>query len=259
MKVIELYNRLCEIIPTSLSCEWDKDGLESCPEPEKEVKKVLISLDITNEVIDEAIENSVDVIISHHPIFFGGLGNMNALTFDGARAVKLAKYGIATMSFHTRLDALSGGVNDILAEKIGLTDVEVIGEDKIGRIGNLREETDAVDYARFVKSALSCGEGEKEASIALSPAGRKSKRVALIGGGGGDFIRLAAKSGADTYVTGDMKYHELLSASDFKVNLITAGHFFTEYPVCAFLERTLGEICPEAEVKVVFSNRIIEL
>jgi len=259
MKVIQLYNKLCEIIPTSLSCAWDKDGLESCPEPEREVKKVLISLDITNEVIDKAIENNVDVIISHHPIFFGGLGNMNALTFDGARAVKLARNGIATMSFHTRLDALKDGVNDTLARRIGLCDVEVIGDDRIGRIGNLKEEMDAVDYARFVKSALSYGEGDKEASVSLSPAGRAAKRVALIGGGGGDFIRLAAESGADTYVTGDMKYHEYLSACDFNVNLITAGHFFTEYPVCEFLLSTIGEICPEAEARIVFSNRIIEL
>lgn len=259
MKVIELYNKLCEIIPTSLSCEWDRDGLESCPEPEREVGKVLISLDITNEVIDEAIENGVDVIISHHPIFFGGLGNMNALTFDGARAVKLAKNNIATMSFHTRLDALKDGVNDTLARRIGLTDIEVIGDDGIGRIGNLREEMNAVEYARFVKDALSYGEGEREASVSLSPAGRQVKRVALVGGGGGDFIRMAAENGADTYVTGDMKYHELLSAGDFKVNLITAGHFFTEYPVCEFLERTIKEICPEAEAKIVFSNRIVEL
>ncbi len=259
MKVIELYNKLCEIIPTSLSCEWDRDGLESCPEPEREVGKVLISLDITNEVIDEAIENGVDVIISHHPIFFGGLGNMNALTFDGARAVKLAKNNIATMSFHTRLDALRDGVNDTLARRIGLADIEVIGDDGIGRIGNLREEMNAVEYARFVKDALSYGEGEREASVSLSPAGRQVKRVALVGGGGGDFIRMAAENGADTYVTGDMKYHELLSAGDFKVNLITAGHFFTEYPVCEFLERTIKEICPEAETKIVFSNRIVEL
>ena len=259
MKVIELYEKLCEIIPTSLSCAWDRDGLESCPEPEREVGKVLISLDITNEVIDEAIDNNVDVIISHHPIFFGGLGNMNALTFDGARAVKLAKNNIATMSFHTRLDALSGGVNDTLARRIGLTDIEVIGDDRIGRIGNLAEEMDAVEYARFVKGALSYGEGDREASISLSPAGRRVKRVALVGGGGGDFIRMAAENGADTYVTGDMKYHELLSASDFKVNLITAGHFFTEYPVCEFLEKTVKEICPTAEIKTVFSNRIIEL
>ena len=259
MTVIELYNKLSEIIPTSLSCPWDRDGLESCPEPQREVKKGIISLDVTNEVIDKAISDGADVIISHHPLFFGGLGNVNALTFDGARAVKLAKNNIATMSFHTRLDALKDGVNDTLARIIGLSDIEVIGDDRIGRIGNLREEMDAVDYARFVKSALSYGEGDKEASVSLSPAGRPVKRVALIGGGGGDFIRLAAENGADTYVTGDMKYHELLSASDFKVNLITAGHFFTEYPVCEFLLSTIEEICPDAEVKKVFSNRIIEL
>ena len=84
------------------------DGLESCPEPQKEVKKVLITLDITNGAIDKAIEEGYDVIVSHHPIFFGGLGVMNALTFDGAKAVKLARHNIAAMSFHTRLDAVDG-------------------------------------------------------------------------------------------------------------------------------------------------------
>ena len=73
MKVIELYNKLCEIIPPSLSCSWDRDGLESCPEPDREVKRVIVSLDTTNEVIDKAIAEGVDVIVSHHPLFFGGL------------------------------------------------------------------------------------------------------------------------------------------------------------------------------------------
>lgn len=259
MKVIELYNRLCEIIPTSLSCPWDKDGLESCPEPEREVKRVLISLDTTNEVIDRAIDEGADVVISHHPLFFGGLGNINALTFDGARAVKLAKHGIATMSFHTRLDALDGGVNDILAGLLGLSEVETVGDDHIMRVGELEEETDVQKFARLVKSKLSHGEGERESPITLCPTGRKVKRVALIGGSGGDYIALAAQNGADTYVTGDMKYHQLLSAADFNVNLITAGHFFTEYPVCAFLESKVKELCPEADVNVVFSNRITEI
>ena len=259
MTVIELYNRLCEVIPTSLSCEWDRDGLESCPEPGREVKRVIISLDTTNEVIDEAIESHADVIISHHPLFFGGLGNINAMTFDGARAVKLAKNGIATMSFHTRLDALYGGVNDILAEKLGLCDVETIGDDKIARIGTLKEETTPEEYARKIKSALSHGSDERQAHVTLSSAGRTVKRVALVGGSGGDEIALAAGNGADTYVTGDLKYHQLLSADDFNMNLITAGHFFTEYPVCAFLEKTVSGICPDAEIKTVFSNRIIEL
>ena len=108
MTVRELYEKLCEIIPSSLSCEWDRDGLECCPEPEKEVKKVIISLDVTKAVIDLAEREGADVIISHHPIFFGGLNNVNALTLDGAKAVRLIKSNIATMSFHTRLDALVG-------------------------------------------------------------------------------------------------------------------------------------------------------
>ncbi len=258
MKVIELYNKLCEIIPPSLSCSWDRDGLESCPEPDREVKRVLVSLDTTNEVIDKAIAEGVDVIVSHHPLFFGGLGNINALTFDGARAVKLAKHSIATMSFHTRLDALEGGVNDILASLIGLENVEVVGEEQIVRVGTLKEETDAERFAKTVKNLLSNGSGSGEAHVALCPAGRRVKRVAVLGGSGGDDIKVAAQAGADTYVTGELKYHERLSAKDFGVNLICAGHFFTEYPVCAFLEKAVRELLPDATVETVFSNEIIE-
>lgn len=259
MTVIELYNKLCEMIPTELSCAWDRDGLESCPEPEREVKKVLIALDTTNEVIDRAIEVGSDVIISHHPLFFGGLGNINALTFDGARAVRLAKNNVATMSFHTRLDALCGGVNDILAEKLGLGGVKTVGDEGIVRVGELPTEVDLLDFARTVKDRLSCGDGERSAAVAVCPVGKKVKRVAVLGGSGGDDIKVAAAFGADTYVTGELKYHERLSAADFGMNLICAGHFFTEYPVCGFLEKTVKELLPEAQVEVVFSNRIIEI
>ncbi len=259
MTVIELYNKLCEKIPAALSCAWDRDGLESCPEPHREVKRILIALDTTNDVIDKAVECRADVIISHHPLFFGGLGNINALTFDGARAVRLAKENIATMSFHTRLDALEGGVNDILAEKLGLKNVEIIGDERICRIGELETETDVLDFAKSVKDRLSLGDGEKSAAVAVSRGGKKVKRVAVLGGSGGDDIKVAAAAGADTFVTGELKYHERLSASDFSVNLICAGHFFTEYPVCGFLHETAKELCPEAETEVVFSNEIIEI
>ena len=259
MTVIELYNKLCEIIPTTLSCPWDRDGLESCPEPEREVRRVLVALDTTNEVIDKAIKEGADVIVSHHPLFFGGLGNINALTFDGARAVRLAKNNIATMSFHTRLDALEGGVNDILAEKLGLSCVRVIGDEGICRMGELEDETDVMDFAKSVKNARSVGDGEGSAAVAVCPGGKKVKKVALLGGSGGDDIKVAASHGADTFVTGELKYHERLSADDFGMNLICAGHFFTEYPVCAFLEKTIKDICPDAEVEVLFSNKIIEI
>lgn len=257
MTVIELYNKLCEVIPTTLSCPWDKDGLESCPEPEKEVKKILITLDITNAAIDYAIEGNFDVIVSHHPVFFGGLGVMNALTFDGAKAVRLAKNNIAAMSFHTRLDALSDGVNDTLARLCGLKNIEVIGNDKIARVGELSEEVALSDFVKNLKAALSHGEGEREASLTVCDVNGKVKRVALVGGSGGDMMNLAKEAGADTYVTGDAKHHEYLGSYDFGINLICAGHFFTEYPVCEFLKTTLGEINPELDCEIYFSNKVI--
>lgn len=259
MTVRELYEKLCEIIPSSLSCEWDRDGLECCPEPEKEVKKVIVSLDVTKAVIDLAEREGADVIISHHPIFFGGLNNVNALTLDGAKAVRLIKSNIATMSFHTRLDALDGGVNDILAKAVGLNEVEVVGDERICRIGELEEATDAASFANKVKAVLSSGEGAKEAHVVLCSAGREVKRVALVGGSGGSDIKLAVSAGADTYLTGELKHHERLMAEELNINLLAAGHFFTEYPVCSFIEKTVRDICPDAEIKTVFSNTITEI
>ena len=258
MTVKELYEKLCEIIPPSLSCEWDRDGFECCPDPDREVKKIIVALDVTGEVIDTAEREGADVIISHHPIFFGGLKNVNAMSSEGAKAVRLIKANIATMSFHTRLDALCGGVNDTLAALIGLSNVQVIGDEGICRIGELPSVVDAMEFARSVKVALSSGDGEREAHVVLCSVGREVKRVALVGGSGGSDMRLAAAFGADTFLTGELKHHERLEAADLKMNLLAAGHFFTEYPVCEFIEKTLEKICPEAEIKTVFSNTVVE-
>lgn len=256
MKSIELYNALCQAIPTSLSCEWDHDGLESCPAPEKEVKRVLVSLDVTDEVIDKAVNEGFDVIASHHPIFFGQLDNVNATEAKGARAVKLAKNDISVMSFHTRLDALEGGVNDTLAKRMGLKNVSVVEDDSDGimRIGELECECSAEEFAARVKVALSTNEGP--ATVILSPAGKKVRRVALIGGGGGKFKDIAKQAGADTYVTGDMSYHEYLAAVECEMNLLTAGHFHTEFPVCEVLCEKIKAICPDAHVEVYCSDRM---
>lgn len=259
MNVSELYKKLNERIPPSLSCDWDRDGLEACPEPLRDVKRVLISLDVTDAVISRAEESGADVVISHHPLFFGGLGAINALEPSGARAVRLARSGISVMSFHTRLDALRGGVNDVLATLMGLDNVEAVGDERIMRLGTLKQVSDAESFAAMLKTVLSHGEGALEAKITLCPAGKEVKRVAVLGGSGGDDIGLAAMCGADTFVTGELKYHQQLSAEDVGMNLICGGHFFTEYPVCIFLKNTVSEICPSAEAEIFFSNKIIEI
>lgn len=256
MKALEFYNALTELIPTTLSCSWDKDGLEACPAPDREVCRILIALDVTDDVVERAIEGGYGVILSHHPVFFGHLDGVSFVKPKGAIAVKLAKNDISVMSFHTRLDAVDGGVNDTLAALLGLKNVEKVEADADGimRIGDLECEMDVEEYCRMVKSALSTE--KSEAAITLSPIGKKVKKVALIGGGGGGYVAMAKDAGADTYVTGEMKYHEYLSAEEFGINLVTAGHFHTEYPVCKVLAAKAKDLCPSALVTVYDSNEM---
>lgn len=251
MTVLELYNKLTERVPTSLSCSWDGDGFEVCPDKDGEVKKVLISLDVTSDVVDRAIDGGFDVIIAHHPILFNGIKEVSTLRPDGDRVVKCVKNNIAVMTFHTRLDAVEGGVNDTLAALVGLENVYVgDGSEGIMRVGELERELDALEFARRVKSVLG------SSVVTLSRASGRVKKVALVGGSGGDDIGAAKAAGADTFLTGDLKYHELISPRDCGLNLVVAGHFFTEYPVCRVLKNMVSEIDALIECEVYFSDRV---
>ena len=252
MTSLEFYKKLTERIPKELSCSWDGDGFEVCADKDREVGRVLVSLDITNEVIDKAIDENFDVIVAHHPLFFKGIKEVSVLSPDGERAVKLVKNNISVMTFHTRLDAVEGGVNDTLASCLGLLDVETLeynGENMI-RVGNLENEMKPEDFAALVKERLGAP------AITLSLGGKNVKRIALLGGSGGGDIGACRVCLADTYVTGEMRYHELLSSGDRGVNLIEAGHFYTEYPVCEILKKFIGEIDPSIAVEVYFSDRV---
>ena len=252
MTVLEFYNKLTERIPKELSCSWDGDGFEVCADKDRAVSRVLVSLDITNEVIDKAINEGFDVIVAHHPLFFKGIKEVSVLSPDGERAVKLVKNNISVMTFHTRLDAVEGGVNDTLAKCLGLDDVETVeynGENMI-RVGNLQNEMKAEDFAALVKERLSAP------AVTLSLSGKGARRVALLGGSGGGDIGACNVCHADTYVTGEMRYHELLSSNDRGVNLIEAGHFYTEFPVCEILKGFIGEIDSSIDAEVYFSDRV---
>ncbi len=250
MKTLEFYKELCKIIPRELSCEWDHDGLEVCPDGENEVKRILISLDVTDEVIDRAIKDKVDVILAHHPLFFKGVGEVSVENPNGERAIKLIKNDITVMTFHTRLDAVDGGVNDMLAAKLGLENVEAVGDEGIVRVGELPDEMEADAFARLVKFALGAP------CVSLSNCGKKAKKIALIGGSGGEDIYVGKAAGADTYLTGELKYHQTISAGEFDMNLVCAGHFYTEYPVTEFLSEQAKALCPDADIEIFFSDRV---
>jgi dinuclear metal center YbgI/SA1388 family protein len=219
------------------------------------VRRVLTALDVTEATVERAVAVCADVILSHHPLLFHPLHEVVSDAGIGRRIARLFSAGISVMSFHTRLDALEGGVNDSLAKALGLSEIEVFeGEGMpIGRVGELDGAMSLEDFAKQVKNALGCP------FVLVSDAGLKVKRVAVLGGEGRDFIAAAKSAGADTYLSGRLDYHSMTDAPDAidrPINLIEAGHFYTENPVCEVLRRFVADADLSVECDVYCSNVI---
>lgn len=252
MTVNELSKYMNEKIPKELSCSWDNDGLMCCPNPDRVVKKALFTMDVTPEAIDYAIEGGYDVIISHHPLIFRGVKTLSGDFGIPARLIKLIKNDIAVMSYHTRFDAVNGGVNDALADIFELTDVEKIECEGIElmRVGYLPEELDIEHFVAVVSAKLGC----EHLNYATNSG--KVHKLALVGGGGGSYIREATASGADTYLSGEIGYHNLTDCKDYRINLVEAGHYFTERIALYNLSRFVTEADSSIECDFFESNVI---
>ncbi|MBP3334516.1 MAG: Nif3-like dinuclear metal center hexameric protein [Clostridia bacterium] len=248
--VHELYSYLDKIISPELSCEWDNDGLMVCPDKFAKVKRVLLTLDITAEAIEYASSKGFDVIISHHPLIFRPLKNLSGDNAVSSKVMSLVKNSITAMSFHTRLDALDGGVNDMLAELLGIEDVEILpgDPDMIGRIGNLEIPSDPEEFAMYVKEQLGAR------SVSLVNAQLEVSRVARCGGDGKELLSAAYKAGADTYITGTLSYNNMIDASELPMNVIEAGHFYTENHILNLLADLVEEFDSSIEVEIYNSN-----
>ena len=243
--VKELYDYLDEKIPRSLSCEWDNDGLMVCADAAAPVRRVLLALDATDAVAEYAREHGFDAVVTHHPMIFSPLRSLTSLEPTAKKALFFAANNIAVMSFHTRLDALEGGVNDTLAKKLGVENTAAFGPagEEIGRVGFLPAPVPFREFCKSVASALS--------SPCVTAIGAKEnvQKVALLGGGGKDFVGSAIAAGADVLVTGEVTYNVMLDAKASGLCLVTAGHYHTERPVLSRLFALIKEKFPEAEVE----------
>lgn len=252
MTVRELYDFLDNKIPASLSCSWDNDGLMCCPDGEAQVKKVLIALDITERTVNYAIENGFDTIISHHPLIFSKVGQLNEDTNTARKLIKLVKNGVNAMSFHTRFDALCGGVNTVLAERLGFKDTKTFGPagEEFALIGELDMPMALDDFCLEIKKNLNCP------LVLCADCGKAVKKVAMLGGDGKDYVDSAIEAGADAFISGRFSYNIMAEAPEKGISLIEAGHFFTEDPVCKRFQELVLEFDPQIKTEILNSNEI---
>ena len=250
MNVKELYQRFEAEIPSYLREAWDNDGIMCCPDGSGEVYRVLVTLDVTEDIVDYAIERGFDLIVSHHPLIFKPIASLDEENHISRKLIKLVGSGISVFSFHTRLDKLTGGVNDRLAELLGIKDTRPFGEGDLGRIGVIDEPMELQDFAYRVKQL--CGSD----IIRYADGFNDVHTVAIVGGDGKGYVRAAINEGADTYISGRIGYNVMEEAPEMGINLIEAGHYFTEQPVTEFLRELLTNFDPNLYVEIADSNMI---
>lgn len=252
------------IAPAGLQEEWDNSGLLIGFE-DRQVSKVLTCLEINMDVVEEAISKGAEMIISHHPLIFGGISSLNADTPKGAVIIRLIRHGISVYSSHTPFDKAPGGNNDALAGVLGLKDITVLDGSKvpsaedmiikpsqmhIGRIGKLKKP---LRFSQVID--LVCDELRINPSM-ISAAGNLDRVISKIGlctGAGAEFTEAAAQQGCEAFITGDVKYHQAQDAREMGICLIDAGHYGTEKIFPAVMKIQLEKVL-EKDVVVTASE-----
>ena len=234
-KVSEILSYITEVAPIHWQESYDNSGL-LVGDANALVDKVLLALDLTEKVIDEAIENSFHLVISHHPLIFKGLKNILVDDTTGRIITKAIKHDISIAAMHTNIDNSFYGVNRVLAEQLGLKDLQILRSSQLsaisdqqleiqvgsGMLGMLEAEISENDFLKFVKEKLNVG-AIRHSEFLNKPI----RKVAICGGSGAFLIDDAKRCGADVYVTADLKYHDFFDA-DNEILIVDAGHFETE-------------------------------
>lgn len=244
MKIKEIFESLQQAAPLTLAESWDNVGL-IVGDAERETERVMTALDCTLAVIEAAGKSGCGLIVTHHPLYITPPHQISGESAPAQRILALAERKIALISLHTNADMAVGGVNDLLAERLGLTNVTPLGESGDSaylRIGTLDTPLSPEQFAERVKTKLGAP------AVKYNTGGRVIRTVASMGGAGGDWFEDARYAGADAYVTGDVKHHLFTEAEDAGITLIDAGHLHTELPVVdGFLEPLLQKMGLQTE------------
>ena len=245
-KVKDVTKVVEEFAPLSIQEKWDNSGL-CIGSPGAPVTSVLLGLDCTPELVDEAIECGADMIITHHPLIFGGLKKITPDDMVGEAVFKAIKAGISIYAAHTNADKVIAGVSGAMAAKLGLTDVQILEEDGegtgLGVVGNLPELMTAEQAVELVKSRFAL-----KAVRTSKPVEGMIERVAMCGGSGGSLISAAKAAGAQLYLSGDISYHNFFTPEGFM--LMDIGHYESEIEIVDILFSLVKKKFPTFAVRI---------
>jgi GTP cyclohydrolase I len=235
MNGIDIVRYLETKYPKQLAYDWDNVGLQ-VGTLNKPVKKVLVTLDVTPDVVREAIALKADFLISHHPLIFKPVYNVLVESPRGWMIQKLLAHGIPLYSMHTNYDLSEGGMNDVLAAKLGIREPKLLDEtEKIGRYGQIAP-TLLDDYIRFVKDAL-----QADHVRLIGGTSKPIEVVGVSGGSGSNHINEARRRGCDLYITGDVTYHSALDAVQMGQIVLDVGHYAEQVFKAAIAEELRRE------------------
>lgn len=265
MKIREIVDALEEFAPLSLQDGYDNAGLQIGLTDDADATGALLCLDVTEEIVDEAIEKGCNLIVSHHPLIFHRLRQVTDGDYVQRAVIKAIKHDITIVSMHTNMDETTGGVNHKIAEKLGLTDVRFLGAPKqataidgsvvqggVAVIGTLSSPMDAAAFLQMVKEhfAVECVQTNELLS-------RPIQTVALCGGAGADFLGLALEAKADAFLTGEARYHEFFGLEQ-QLQLCVIGHYQSEQYTAEIFRDIIQRDCKgvRCEMTSVVTNPI---
>ncbi len=242
MKCRDIVSILENLAPAKLACSWDNTGL-LLGRLDKEVKKIVVTLDVTDEVVEQALSWNADMIVSHHPLIFSSMKRITTDTMNGRRIWKLAGADISYYAMHTSFDSAPKGMGWLAATRLGLNDLMVLDEvEGVGMVGNVVEDITCAEFVQKVKEVfdipvVSVYESE-EYNIEST---KLINRVALCPGSGKEYVSVAIKNGAQIYITGDLGHHNGLDAREMGLTVIDASHYHMEKMFVPYMTEYLKE------------------
>jgi dinuclear metal center protein, YbgI family len=261
MKCNNILDNLLKVMPRELAMSWDNVGLLAGSK-EKEVKNIVVCLDLSEKLIERAISLKADLIVSHHPLIFSPIKNVTDETSVGKRLVSLIKNDISYIALHTNYDIAAGCMSDLVAERIGLRgeplektasmEEEDVG---IGKVGDLEKHLKISEIAKLVKERFNL----PHLRIFDGGEDRLLSRIAISPGSGKGMYKAAYEKRASLLISGDISHHDAIDALELGVATIDAGHYGLEHIFIADMAQRLRDMDKAFNVfeeDITFPDRI---